>query len=87
LSGAGCEEEIMDDALRAAKLAKLIEIEGYETADQLLEAVFSDSVSPAICMNEDCNFTCEMEPDQEAGFCEECHTNTMAAAPVLAAII
>jgi len=28
-SGAGCEEEIMDDALCRAKLAQLIEIEGY----------------------------------------------------------
>ena len=76
-----------DDALRKAKLAKLIEIEGYETADQLLEAVFSDSVSPAICMNEDCNFTCEMEPDQDAGYCEECHTNSMHSALILAELI
>ena len=77
----------MDDELRRAKLARLVEIEGYEAADDLLEAVFSDAVSPAICMNEDCNFTCEMEPDQDAGYCEECHTNTMTAAPVLAGLI
>jgi hypothetical protein len=77
----------MDDARRQAKLAKLIEIEGYETADQLLEAVFSDAVSPAICMNDGCIFTCEMEPDQDAGYCEECHTNTMKSAPVLAGVI
>jgi len=77
----------MDDALRAAKLAKLIEIEGYDRLEELLEAVFSDAVSPAICMNEDCNFTCEMEPDQDAGYCEECHTNTMKVAPVLAGFI
>jgi hypothetical protein len=87
LSDAGCEEEIMDDALREAKLAKLIEIEGYDSADDLLAAVFSDSVSPAICMNEACNFSCKMEPDQEAGYCEECRTNTMKAAPVLAGVI
>ena len=76
-----------DDALRKTKLAKLLEIEGYESVEDLIEAVFSDSVSPAICMNEDCNFTCEMEPDQNAGYCEERHTNTMKAAPVLAGII
>ena len=46
----------MTDALDKAKLAKLVEIEGYESIEALLEAVFSDSVSPAICMNEDCNF-------------------------------
>jgi hypothetical protein len=77
----------MDARLREAKLAKLLEIEGYERIEDLIEAVFSDAVSPAICMNEDCSFTCEMEPDQDAGYCEECHTNTMTAAPVLAGII
>ena len=77
----------MDDALRKAKLAKLVEIEGYDSLEALMEAVFGDSVSPAICMNEDCDFTCEMEPDQDAGYCEECHTNTMTAAPVLAGLI
>jgi len=77
----------MDDALRRAKLAKLVEIGGYASFEELLEAVFSDAVSPAICMNEGCDFTCEMEPDQDAGYCEECHTNTMKAAPVLAGFI
>ena len=77
----------MDDAHCAAKLAKLIEIEGYESIDQLAEAVFSDAVCPAICMHEGCNFTCEMEPDQDAGYCENCHTNSMKAALVLAGLI
>ena len=77
----------MDDTLRKAKLAKLIEIEGYGTIEELMEAVFSDAVSPAICMNEWCNYTCEMEPDQDAGYCEECNANTMKAAPVLARLI
>jgi hypothetical protein len=75
-----------DDALRKAKLAKLIEIEGFDSIEELMEAVFSDAVSPAICVNEDCDFTCEME-HQDAGYCEECHTNTMIAAPVLAGLI
>jgi hypothetical protein len=51
--------------------------QGYENIEQLAEAVLSDSVSPAICMNEGCEYTCEMEPDQDAGFCEECRTNSM----------
>ena len=76
-----------DDALRKTKLAKLLEIQGYDSVEALMEAVFGDSVSPAICMNEDRDFTCEMEPDQGAGYCEECHTNTMKAAPVLAGLI
>ena len=77
----------MDDALRKAKLAELVKTEGYDSSDELLEAVFSDAVSPAIYMNEGCHFTCEMEPDQNAGYCEECRTNTMTAAPLLAGLL
>ena len=70
-----------------AKLAKLIEIEGFENVEALLQAVLGDSVSPAICMNEGCVYTCEMEPDQRRGWCDECRTNSMKAAPVLAGLI
>ena len=77
----------MDATQREQKLAKLLEIEGYDTLEELLEAVFSDVVSPAICGNPDCSHTCEMEPDQDRGYCEECRANTMVAAPVLAGLI
>jgi hypothetical protein len=74
-------------AERRTKLTKLIAIEGYDSIEELAEAVLSDAVSPAICMNEDCDFTCEMEPDQDAGYCEECHTNSMQSALILAGLI
>ena len=77
----------MDADLKKAKLANLLEIEGYDTLEELLEAVFSDSVSPAICTQADCNYTTEMEPDQDAGYCEVCRTQTVVAAPVLADLI
>jgi hypothetical protein len=38
-------------------------------------------------MNEDCDLTCEMEPDQDAGYCEECRTNSMQSALILAGLI
>jgi hypothetical protein len=38
----------MSDPRNNAKLKKLIEIEGYDSTEALIEAVFSDSVSPAI---------------------------------------
>lgn len=77
----------MDDKLRDAKLAKLIEIEGYDDIVDLAEAVFSDAVSPAICCNPDCNYTCEMEPDQDRGWCDECRSNSMKSALILAGMI
>jgi len=77
----------MDHALRAAKLAEFIEIAGYDRADELIDAIFSDAVSAAICMNEGCDFACEMEPGRYADDCEECHTGTMKAASVLAGLL
>jgi hypothetical protein len=80
----------MSPQMRRAKLAKLIEIEGFEGADALFTAVISDSVCPAICCNPenpDCDYTAEMEPDQDRGWCEACGTNTVVAALVLGGII
>jgi hypothetical protein len=36
-------------AQREAKLAKLMEIEGYDNFEELAQVILSDSVSPAIC--------------------------------------
>jgi hypothetical protein len=73
--------------VRQEKLAKLLAAEGYETLEQLAAAVLSDSVSPAICIETDCDYTTEMEPDQDAGYCELCRKNTVVAALVLAELI
>lgn len=72
---------------KAAKLMKLCEVEGFETLDALLEAAATDSVCPAICMTEGCDYTAEMEPDQDRGFCEGCGGNTVTSALVLAGLI
>jgi hypothetical protein len=74
-------------AKRQAKLDRLVEIEGYDSFDDLLPAVAADSVCPAICLNDGCDYTAEMEPDQDRGWCEVCGTNTVASALVLAGII
>ena len=77
----------MNAKLREAKLAKLIESEGYGTFEEMAAAIVSDSVSPAICVEPDCDYTTEMEPDQDAGYCEACGKNTVQSALVLAQII
>jgi hypothetical protein len=45
----------MDDPLHRAKFAKLLEIEGFDSIEALMEAVISDSVSPAISINGGCD--------------------------------
>ena len=77
----------MSPEMRRAKLEQLVEFEGYEGLDELLAASIADSVSPAICLNDGCDYTAEMEPDQDRGWCEVCGTNTVASALVLAGII
>jgi histidinol-phosphate/aromatic aminotransferase/cobyric acid decarboxylase-like protein len=80
----------MTEEMRQAKLAKLVELEGFGSEFDLFEATIADSVSPAICCNPDnpdCDYTAEMEPDQTQGWCEVCEANTMVAALVLGGII
>lgn len=72
---------------KGKKLLRLCEIEGFDNVDDLIQAVALDSVSPAICMTEGCEYTAEMEPDQREGYCEACGGNTMVSALVLAGFI
>jgi hypothetical protein len=83
------EEECMPLVLttKAQKLMKLCEAEGYANPLDLAQAVIRDSVSPAICMTEGCDYTAEMEPDQTEGYCEACGGNTMVSALILAGVI
>jgi hypothetical protein len=70
---------------RTQLLQKLADSEGFDSVDAMIEATVVDSVSPAICRV--CELTCEMEPDQTRGWCENCGTNTVVAALVLAGVI
>jgi hypothetical protein len=74
-------------ALSQTKLQKLVEIEGFKDDISLFEAAVADSVCPAICMNDGCDYTAEMEPDQDRGWCEVCGTNSMKSALVLGGLI
>ena len=75
--------------VRAQKLAKLLQTEGFTDITELAEEALlgSRAGTPSIYMNEGCNYTCEMEPDQEEGWCDECGTNSMMSGLVLAELI
>jgi hypothetical protein len=60
---------------------------GFKRIDDLLKASAADSICPAICMLEGCDFTTEMEPDQREGYCEACGGRTVMSVLVLAGII
>lgn len=68
------------------KLETLANDYGMDELEMLGQATF-DSISPGICTNKDCNYTTDVEPDCRGGWCENCETNTVASALVLAGII
>jgi hypothetical protein len=64
-----------------------MEIEGWEDELSFLEECVCDSIVPGICTNPDCDYTTSVEPDSQTGWCEECSTNTVSSALILANII
>lgn len=69
------------------KLEVLAVAEGYPTSYDLIEERGLDSAVPGICMNEGCDYTTEVEPDQSHGYCERCKTTTVQSCGVLVGII
>ncbi|MBF0430531.1 MAG: hypothetical protein HQK83_04590 [Fibrobacteria bacterium] len=70
-----------------SKIEKLIEIEGFDDPLEFLSQFVHDSVCPGICSIPGCDYTTDVEPDQEGGWCEHCETNTVKSGIVLAGII
>jgi hypothetical protein len=90
-SDAACVTENTMRALsndeRRHKLDELANNGGHPSVGAMLEASITDSVAPAICTELGCDYTTEMEPDQDAGHCEACGKNSVASALVLAGLI
>ena len=74
-------------SIKASKLMRVCEAEGFATIDDLIALSVADSVCPAICMTERCDHVASMESDQEEGYCENCGGNTMGSVLVLAGLI
>ena len=53
------------------------EVEYGGNFDAMMEEVMFDSVVPAICINKDCEYIDELEPDARKCLCPECETNTV----------
>jgi hypothetical protein len=70
-----------------AKLQTLAESEGFSCGIEMITARGVDSVFPGICMNRGCDYTAEVEGDQEEGECESCGTGTVKSGLVLAGMI
>jgi len=71
--------------LKAVRLLELCQATGFEKIDHLLLASIDSSTCPAICM--DCGSTTETEPDQCAGYCEQCGRKKVVSALILGGVI
>ncbi len=66
-------------------LKQLAEDYGYSDVEDMLEGAICDGICPAICPV--CGYTTDMEPDQDRGWCENCESNTVKSALILAGVI
>lgn len=69
-----------------SKLETLSKIEGM-SIEALSERAVFEGIDKGICMNPDCNYTCDTEPDNKSGYCEICNTNTVQSSSILSGII
>jgi len=69
-------------------LALLAEQYGYQSGLDLVVHYAMESVVPAICTSSDCEeYSAELEPDCDGGFCNYCGESTMVSCMVLAKVI
>jgi len=69
-----------------SKVRELAEQVGMDVEEMLEEATF-DSVAWGICTNPDCDYTTQVEPDCQEGYCEECQTQTVKSCLILMGLI
>ena len=80
------KSELNETIREMKKIDVLSQIEGLSVEEMLENSLF-DGTSPAICMNKKCDYTTEMEPDQDQGYCEDCQTNTVKSISILMGVI
>lgn len=64
----------------------LEEVTGLSSDEMAKNATF-DSVADGICINDGCDYSTQVEPDCDNGWCEHCQTNTVQSILVLMGMI
>lgn len=77
---------VLEANREVSKLDLLAREWGMKTSE-FIEEYALDDVVPGICLNPDCDYTTEVEPDQRQGWCEVCGTTSVRSGIVLAGII
>lgn len=69
------------------RLEFLAEACGFDSIDDMLAEAVYDSIVPCVCVNPSCDYTDDLEPDQDGGWCPECETHSVKSCLVIAGII
>lgn len=66
--------------MKTQKQAESVIVDQFgDDIDTILEHSVLDGTCPAVCMNDDCEFTAEYEPDSKEGHCDLCGTKTVTS--------
>lgn len=68
------------------KLNTLAQIEGLGVMAMLEKATF-DGIAKGICVHPGCDYTTDVEPDMDAGYCEVCGNQTVKSCLVIAGVM
>ena len=77
---------IKDPKLQAKLNTALLATDCTDVIGMMEQAVL-DSVATGICMNDCCDYTTDVEPDCEGGYCEECNTQSVQSVLVIAGVL
>lgn len=69
------------------KMQALLDSEGMASTEEFLEEFAMEDVVPGICMNPGCDYVASYEPDQDKGYCEVCHTQSVMSGLLLMGVI
>lgn len=69
------------------KKIKQLELATGLTIEELVEEAVLGDGCEGICMNGDCDYTAQVEPDQDQGYCECCNTQSVRSVLVILGII
>ena len=69
--------------MSSRKLNVLKDTYGYDDITNMLQDYMMSGTVPGICVSPVCDNIEEYEPDQNKGYCTECHNNTIASVLVM----
>jgi len=66
-----------------------MDVEGFDSIEEMIEDAESGFRAgyPGICMNPNCDYCIDVEPDQDEGWCELCRTNTVKSFYILLGVL